>query len=220
MSQFRRIKKFPKLVLWILAMALRVWRLTLRVRIEDGAGILAGRCDGQPAILVIWHNRLPLLPAVAPAPIRQRITFLASRSRDGGYISDLLALFGMSAVRGSSSKGGVRATRELKLSIEAQRLVAVTPDGPRGPRYTVHDGVLWLARQTGAPLIPVALNARHHWELRSWDRTQLPLPLTGVELVIGEPFRVGDTDPIDDALRARFQAACLAITRYDHPPLP
>ena len=95
--------------------------------------------------------------------------------------------------------------------------VAVTPDGPRGPRYSMTDSVVWLAAKSQRPIVPVSLNSRWHWELNGWDRMQIPKPFSPAELVMGEPLRV----PTDLARGDRHRWAAtvrdrlMAITDWD-----
>ncbi len=215
---FRKMKHLPWILRWLLAALLRVWRLSLRVKVIDPRGERTGEPE-EPRIYAIWHNRLLLIPVLVPRRRRRQVAFLASRSRDGGYIADLLQSFGMPAVRGSSSKGGAAALRQLANMLAEGFCVSATPDGPRGPRYEVQDGILWLAAQSGYAIVPVAINSPHHKELRGWDRTQLPRPFSTIELETGDPIYI--EGPLDaenlEIERARVRAAMLAICRYDHP---
>ena len=220
---FKNMKHLPRPVTWGAAAVIRGWACSLRVDVQDPAGLVpAVGVESQPAICPVWHNRLLCLPAVVPAHLRERFGFLASRSRDGGYISDLLREFGMEGVRGSSSRGGARALLELQALLDRGVSLVVTPDGPRGPRYSMQEGVVWLASMTGVRIVPVALNSRKHFELNGWDRFQIPRPFSRVELAVGEPIYV---DPkLDDAGRKHWagvvRRAMLELTRYDHEPLP
>jgi lysophospholipid acyltransferase (LPLAT)-like uncharacterized protein len=91
--------------------------------------------------------------------------------------------------------------REMKEALQAGRPVAVTPDGPRGPRHTVNSGAAWLARETRAPIVPVALAVDRAWALRSWDRFTIPKPFARIVVTYGDPLRV-PADANDLALEA------------------
>jgi lysophospholipid acyltransferase (LPLAT)-like uncharacterized protein len=217
---FARMKVAPTLLVIAAKWLLRLLGWTQRVRFEDPHGFLGHDVPPQPTIFVIWHNRLLLACELAPRRFREKVVFLASRSRDGGYIADYLRRLGMQAVRGSSSRGGAQALLELRQHLEAGRLVALTPDGPRGPRYHVQDGVLWLARRTGAQIVPLAYNAMSHLEAKSWDRTHIPLPFSRGEYVVGEPIRLPpDLDEAGmDAARKLVWNGLMAISKHDHAP--
>jgi lysophospholipid acyltransferase (LPLAT)-like uncharacterized protein len=116
---------------------------------------------------------------------------LISRSRDGQYISDIAACFGVRSARGSTSRHGLAAALAAVHAARDERLdLVVTPDGPRGPRYQVQPGVLRLAQATGRPIVSVTTHVRWKKVLRSWDLFQIPLPFSRCELVSGDPIFV------------------------------
>ena len=188
----KNMQGLPRPMLAVLVFWVKGLCRTLRLARRDSAGILDPAWS-EPAVFACWHNRLLCLPALLPLSIRERTAILASRSRDGGYIADFLDALDFTTVRGSSSRGGAAALIELVRHLRGGGVVAVTPDGPRGPRCQVQDGVLWLAAKTKAPIIPISINAVNKWELNGWDRTQIPKPFTRAELVTGEPIEV--TEP-------------------------
>jgi lysophospholipid acyltransferase (LPLAT)-like uncharacterized protein len=217
MSKMKNVKRLPGPVVWLITLAIKLLILTLRTRVDDPYGVFAK--DADPVIYSLWHNRMICLPGSVPRYVASRTSFLASQSRDGGYISDILGQFGMGAVRGSSSKGGARSLVEMRERLENGTSIAVTPDGPRGPRYEPKDGILWLASNTGTAIVPLTLNSKWHLEFKGWDRTQLPLPFSKSQLVVGEPLRIDpDLSNTDlDAARERVTTAMMAITEWDHP---
>jgi lysophospholipid acyltransferase (LPLAT)-like uncharacterized protein len=121
---------------------------------------------------------------------RQRFTILVSRSRDGEFVSRILQRFGGHVTRGSSSRGGAAALLEIARQVRSGYHAAVTPDGPRGPRYKVQPGIIALAQQTGAAILPVTYSARWKKVLRSWDGFVVPLPFSRVVVIYGEPIYV------------------------------
>jgi lysophospholipid acyltransferase (LPLAT)-like uncharacterized protein len=164
---------------------------SLRVRLDDRGGIM-DRPDHPPVILVFWHNRLFLMAPFYHRYCRGRIALaLISRSRDGQWISEVAARFGVRSARGSTSRHGSAAALAAVHAARDQRLdLVVTPDGPRGPRYRVHQGVLRLAQATGRPIVSVTTHLRWKKVFRSWDRFQVPLPFSRCDLVSGEPITV------------------------------
>ena len=182
-------KLLPKL----LALLIRAIVATLRVTTDDRGGILL-KPDHEPAILAFWHNRTFLM-----APFYERYcgrvgrttyTFI-SRSRDGQFMTDVAACFGVQAVRGSSSRHGMTAAlAALRKAEDARNDITITPDGPRGPVYRVQPGILRLAQATGRPI--VAIDNRLEWkiELKSWDKFQIPLPFSRCHLSTAEMIRV------------------------------
>jgi lysophospholipid acyltransferase (LPLAT)-like uncharacterized protein len=173
------------------AALIRLLANTLKVRVEDPSGFLQ-KLPSQPFLIAFWHNRILLMTWFCQRLLSQRrVVTMISRSGDGQLITDTIAQFGLQAVRGSTSKKGMVAFRAaLRLAQEQGCDIAFTPDGPRGPRYQVQPGILHLSVLTGCPIIPVSFHLERKWELRSWDRFQIPQPFTTCTLQIGEPMRV------------------------------
>lgn len=142
---------------------------------------------GEPVIFVLWHGRL--LP-LAYLHRGQGVVGLVSQSRDGEQIAALLDRWGFGLVRGSSSRGGGRALRELVRHVRAGRSLAITPDGPRGPRQKMKLGPLVTAQVTGRLLVPVAAAADRAWWPGDWDRFLVPRPFARVRVIYGEPRRI------------------------------
>ena len=109
-----------------------------------------------------------------------------SASRDGQYIADLAGQMGVRSIRGSSKKKGYSALHGVLEAIEAKDFVCFTPDGPRGPRYRMSQGPVYAAGKLGVPVIPLAINYTSYWELKSWDRFQIPKPFSNVTVHLGK----------------------------------
>lgn len=161
---------------------------------------------GEACIYSFWHNRLLLMPNLYRR-IRgtKRMCALVSRSRDGQYISEVLEGFGISAVRGSTAKGGEAAILEMVDRLQAGNDAAVTPDGPRGPRYRAQPGVILIAQMSGLPIVPVSADVSRKKRLKSWDRFIVPLPFARGALVFGDPIWV--PRELDPEKRERLRAA-------------
>ncbi len=168
--------------------------LTLRSRFEDRSGCTTGRLQG-PVIFAIWHNRLALSLIinrryVMPTQPEHRLAALVSASKDGALLARVLELFGAQPVRGSSSRRGAQALIELNSCARKGLNIAITPDGPRGPKYKVQPGVISLAQTTGLPIVPVGYRLGWKLKLKSWDQFQIPLPFSTWDVTFGEPIRV------------------------------
>jgi hypothetical protein len=160
---------------------------TLRWQV-DGLDHLAEieRAGRQP-VMAFWHGRI--LPATLY--FRDRgIVVMTSENFDGEWIARLIERFGYRTARGSTSRGGRRAMVQLLREMKAGRAAGFALDGPRGPARVAQPGAVWLAAETGHPLLPFHLEASSCWSLRSWDRTQVPKPFSTVALVIGAPMIV------------------------------
>lgn len=133
----------------------------------------------QPVIFVFWHgNLLPLVHYHR----REGIVVLVSEHSDGEYIARILDRCGFGTVRGSSTRGGVRGLKALVRAARAGKDLALTPDGPRGPRGEFKTGALVAAQMTGLPLVPLAVSASSEWRLESWDRFLIPKPFSTVRI--------------------------------------
>lgn len=172
---------------------------------------------GEPVVFVTWHGRLiPLLYLYRG----NGIVMLVSEHRDGEYLTRVGRALGYHAVRGSSTRGGFPALRELVRKLRQGRSLAITPDGPQGPREKVKPGALQAARMTGAPVVPVMAGTERAWWFEGWDSFMVPKPFARIRVAIGEPRRV----PRDCSVRAleeharALEAQLLDLkTRVDMP---
>jgi lysophospholipid acyltransferase (LPLAT)-like uncharacterized protein len=191
----------------------RLWARTLRLQVEDPHGVVALVRD-QPVIFAIWHNRLLMLPRVFDPCFPTRQSFgLISASGDGDLIARFIERSGYGTVRGSSSRKGVIALRQLVDTLAAGSNVLVTPDGPRGPVYQASQGVVFLAQKSGAPVVPIHMEYSSAWRLKSWDRFVVPWPFAKLRAILGAPIRIGpisDADQFETA-RLRLQDAMMSL---------
>lgn len=155
-------------------------------RVSGAEHVDAITANGHQPILALWHGRIL---AATPYFQRRGIVAMASENFDGEWIARLLGKFGYSAARGSTSRGGPAALRQLVKEVKSHG-VAFTLDGPRGPAEVAQPGAVWLAKATGQPLLPFHSEAASSWTLTSWDRTQIPRPFTTVAIAIAEPLYV------------------------------
>ena len=118
---------------------------------------------------------------------------LTSSSRDGELIAQFLSRFGIGPVRGSATRGGSTAIRELVRALRRGHDVGITPDGSRGPCYEIQPGLVLLAQLSGRRILPISFEYANAWRTRSWDRFFIPKPFSRVTFVVGEPFAVQKT---------------------------
>jgi lysophospholipid acyltransferase (LPLAT)-like uncharacterized protein len=164
------------------AWLVRLWIFTLRYRIVDRAGVLESPPE-KPLLWVFWHNKLFVMPHLFERYFPGRLgAALASASKDGEIISAFLERFGIRAIRGSSSRGGGRALIEMKRAIEAGYIMAITPDGPRGPRYSISPGVIKLAQITEGLILPIHVTYSSYWQLKTWDGFMIPKPFSRIHI--------------------------------------
>jgi lysophospholipid acyltransferase (LPLAT)-like uncharacterized protein len=154
--------------------------------------------EGQPVIFAVWHGRL--LPLTYYHRHRN-ITAIISRSEDGEYIARVVEGWGYRTARGSTSRGGSSALRSLVKAARSGESLAITPDGPRGPRQQLQPGVITAAQLTGLPIIPLACGASRAWWPGGWDRFCVPKPFARVRVMYGTPRRVARDASESELLR-------------------
>ncbi|MGH8021688.1 MAG: DUF374 domain-containing protein [Opitutaceae bacterium] len=180
----RRVREAPPgrvFAVWMLSLVIRLWCRTLRFEASPAA-IEAGAHDA-PSVLLVWHNRLFIAPYVMrKLRHRREVCALVSASRDGAALAAFFRFIGIRAVRGSSSHLGREALHELIAQSRAGNDVAVTPDGPRGPIYSMRAGALLAARRAGVPLVLLGFQFPSAWRLRSWDAFYIPKPFSRVQM--------------------------------------
>lgn len=189
----------PVLASWVI----RFLYATMKISVVNRAAADRYWLNGEPVILAFWHDQLLMMIKGYYGPGAK---ILISPSGDGELIARTMACFGQGAVRGSSSRGGTAALREmLKLAKEPFDLV-VTPDGPKGPRHEVKLGVVQLARLTKRPVLPMAFVASRGHRFKSWDRFLLPYPLARGVYAFGDVLEFGDSETAD-AFATRLERA-------------
>ena len=149
--------------------------------------------DGPWIFACLHRDILPAIMYVRPA----HPALMVSHSPDGDILVKTLGSRGYRFVRGATGEGGGRALVGLRRELENGHSVGVAVDGPKGPYGAIHDGVLHLARLTGAPIVPLRAFNRHALVLGTWDRTVVPLPLGGTVIREGEPLRVAGSEDHD-----------------------
>lgn len=173
----------------LIILAMRLLFLTCRRRTKtETENVDANRSTGDARYLYsIWHDQL-VMTLFADRP--QQMAGLVSRHQDGSYVADTMELLGIHPVRGSTNRGGARALREL-MDAAADWHIAITPDGPRGPRHVMKQGLVFLASRTGREIVPVAYGCRREWRIRgSWTDMLLPMPFTEIFVCAGRPLYV------------------------------
>jgi lysophospholipid acyltransferase (LPLAT)-like uncharacterized protein len=178
------IKALGFAVAWIV----RLWIRTLSYRYRPLGPNLDPNQEGFQGryIYIFWHENI-LLPAYHYG--RRDVWVLISQHADGQLIAEACRHLKFRLVRGSSTRGGVEAVRKMVKLSKAFHL-AVTPDGPRGPRRQVQPGVVYLAARTGLPIVPIGICYRRAWRLGSWDRFALPHPWSEAACVTTEPIPI------------------------------
>lgn len=197
---------------WLMRLAGKMVRLRVETR------WLPAETPG-PVIYALWHNRI----LMAPPAFRKgygwarHTVVLTSASLDGAVVARAMAAFGFGAVRGSSSRRGVAALVGLTRVLRQGSDVCITPDGPRGPRYRFHPGMVKLAQATGVPIVPIRMTFANAWRLKTWDRFVIPKPFSRVHVVFDHPLTVAATTDAEAFERERLRIETALLDGVDDP---
>jgi len=192
--QWLAVNLFGKLILPLLV---RSWR----VETDFPADWLERARQGERLILAFWHNRQIGFLRIA-ATLRP-VSVLVSQHGDGEIITRIMARFGVGAVRGSSTRGGTQALRTM-LAATRETNLAITPDGPVGPRYEVKEGVVSLAALSGLPVFWVSWSSERVWIFKSWDRFMLPKPFARLRFQATGPMHLNKSMKREEIEAARL----------------
>ena len=172
----------------------RLWGATLRIEWLGRENIDAVAAAGGRVIWAFWHRHLLTLTYTHRGG---RNVVLVSRHKDGEIISQILCRLGYGVIRGSTTRGGLRGLLEMARAGREGHPLAVTPDGPRGPRFVLQSGILHIAQRSGLHIAPLACEGMRVSELDSWDQFQIPHPFSRVAVSIGPLIRVPTELPAD-----------------------
>ena len=197
---------------WGAAQYIRFVYRTSRWRVIGGETPARFWDEDKPFILAFWHGRLLMMPYCWRRG--RPITLLISLHRDGELLAKTVGHFKFSTVRGSSKRGGAGALRSLVRALGRNHYAGLTPDGPTGPRMRASDGIISVARLSGAPIIPATFGTSRCKVLNSWDRFVVPFPFSRGVYLWGEPIHVArDADPeAQEAARKEVEASINALT--------
>ena len=205
MAAAKRLFRHPAVSVttgWIAARYLTLVKASSRWRVENGEAMTDCIASGRPFIICFWHGRMLSIPIadMCGTPINALVSFHS----DGLFLSRVLQRLGINTIAGSSSRGGVTALKGVIGALRRGEPVAITPDGPRGPRMRASPGAVLAAKLSGAPLLPVSGSLTRRRVFRSWDRFMLPHPFTRALIRFGRPIKVpatADKRELDEARR-------------------
>ncbi len=165
--------------------------------------------NSEGSLFALWHGRMLV---GLPSQTQLRMSVLVSPSRDGSIMDPILNSFSYATVRGSTSRGGARALRELLNRLRAGGRIVITPDGPRGPMHSMNEGLAWMARATGFPVLPVGLACDRHWSMSSWDRFTIPKWRAKIVVSYGPPLWLPKSSTLEErsAFTGKVRDAILA----------
>ena len=149
------------------------------------------RLDTSPLIIAFWHGQL----LMAPFPYlrykrKNPVKVLISEHYDGELIARTMGYFGFGTQRGSSARGGARALIGTIKALKEGVVIGITPDGPKGPRHEVQDGIIVMAQKTNAKISFVEIKPSSYWQLKSWDKFIIPKPFGSIDFYLSEPLDI------------------------------
>lgn len=194
---------------WLAAGLIRMVYLTNRWQVIGGDIPEKFWADGKPFIVCFWHGRIMMMRYIWRG--KKPISMLISDHQDGRLIARTVSHLGIKSVVGSTSKGGARALREMVKWIKAGEYIGITPDGPRGPRMRITDGVITLARLSGVPIVPVSCSVSRGKNVGSWDRFLVAYPFGRGVFIWGDPVFVSKDGQED--VRSNVEKSLNDLTR-------
>ncbi len=164
-----------------------LWGKTLRLKVHNFQYVEPHLNSGF--VLALWHAEMfPLIYLKN----KVKVATIASKSKDGEFITRILNYLGFKIARGSSSRGGAQALLSLVKYMQDGYAAAITIDGPRGPRHEVKSGAIFLAQKSQKPIIAIRAKAHKAKVFGSWDKFILPLPFSKVEIFFAKAYYVND----------------------------
>jgi len=194
----RKLSLRERIELWLIPFLVanlqRLYGLTLK-RIDVGGEVIERLRENNASwIYAIWHTNVLLSPYLNRG---QNVNVMISSSRDGELIKRVVYRFGNRAIRGSTSRGGMKALKTLIEELKNGHPAAITPDGPRGPAFHLQHGIIIAASRGRAPIIPFHYEATGQWIAeKSWDKHRIPKPFSTIVVRYGEPIYIPEN--LDD----------------------
>lgn len=175
---------------WFLWMVVWLWARSLRVTRSGNAAFDALRRERKNYVIAFWHGSMFAGWFLHRPHNGERVSALVSQSKDGEYLSTVLERWGFAMVRGSSHIGGKDAMQLMTGVVAAGNSLAITPDGPRGPKRVMKMGAVRTAQRTGVPLVLAGIAMADKKHLRSWDAFEVPIPFSRIAVAYSEPVIV------------------------------
>jgi lysophospholipid acyltransferase (LPLAT)-like uncharacterized protein len=206
-----KIRVHPGIASFIGALFIRMLAVTWRVDWRGTENLDKARMASKQLIFATWHGRLLVLSWTHR---NLNIHVLASEHYDGDLMGRIIERLGFGHVKGSTTRGGARAIRDLSSLLHSGIDVGLTVDGPRGPRSRVKQGVVEIGRLASCAIVPVTDSARKRYLFKSWDRFQLPAPFTRVIVEYGEPLIIMEkaSTSLMECERLRLQERLTGMT--------
>lgn len=195
MNKLLKNLKF-RLVAHLCSAYIRLVGLTSKIRFVKQDIVRNLIKNKTPFIFAFWHNRQFFL---GYPKMHNGVSVLVSQSEDGEFIARAIHYLGIKTIRGSSTRGGVRALAEMIRTVKKGGILGITPDGPRGPIFEVQPGVIHIAQKTQAPIVPICCSYARKKIFRSWDLYQIPFPFNNIAIGYGNPIYISEKETLEKA---------------------
>ncbi|RPI03924.1 MAG: DUF374 domain-containing protein [Calditrichaeota bacterium] len=184
-KQLKKVVQYIALkTAWLLILLLGK---TARITVKNGRFLRQAYASKAPILFLAWHGRM-LLPVYIHRG--QRVVAMVSEHTDGEIIAQTVTRLGFRTVRGSSTRGGRKAFRDMLHHLRRGEHCTILPDGPQGPALEIKSGAILLAQLSGAVILPITFAAEKAITIQSWDRFTLWRPFSRVLLIYGEPIKL------------------------------
>jgi len=197
---------------WIGPVLIYLLGMTLKIDWVGEENLHILRKEKKSVIYAFWHGRMLIFTY---SHRKQKIHVLISQHKDGEFIARIIRNLGFVSVRGSTTRGGPKAIFEMCEKTASGFDVAITPDGPRGPGFQVHPGIIYVAQRSGMSIVPITNSAKNRWNLSSWDWFLIPKPFSKAVIMLGDPINVpADSDAQElEAIRIDLEKRLKDLTR-------
>lgn len=171
------------------SMLIRLLGFTARFEVVGYERVREIAESGRSCVMAVWHGRT-MMPVYYCRGMG--IWAIVSTSRDGELQARVLQYLGYRIIRGSTARGGIKAALIAARKLQEGGILAITPDGPRGPAHQVQEGIVFLAQKANCPIVPIGVGIRPRKLMPTWDSYALPAPFARCALVFGEPIDLSD----------------------------
>ena len=169
-------------------------------------------------IYAFWHDQLLMCPLTWQSEFEIKV--LISKHRDGDIIAKLISNLGFKAIRGSThkagktkNKGGLLSARQMIKSLKKGISIGISPDGPKGPRHKVSDGILSISRLSNASILPVGIGFKKKWVLNTWDKFIIPKPFNQITIIWGEPLPALKNEKSINQIKSKLESTMYNLTK-------
>ena len=169
-------------------------------------------------IYAFWHDQLLICPLTWQSEFEIKV--LISKHRDGDIIARLISKLGFKAIRGSThksgktkNKGGLTSARQMIKSLKNGISIGISPDGPKGPRHKVSDGILSISRLSNSSILPVGIGFKKKWVLNTWDKFIIPKPFNQITIIWGEPLPALKNEKSINRIKNKLESKMYNLTK-------